>query len=432
MIGLARARQDRAFRLGVANGILFEIVAVILQPATVMSAFILRLTGSTLSATVPAALGTIGTLWPQLLASNLAEARPRKQPLYVATSIVRALSVAAMALAVSWAGRADTSLLVPLVLLFYFAYTSAAGAGTIAFMDIVGKTVPPPRRGTFWGLRGFYGGWCALATGFLVRHMLGPSGPAFPRNFAWLYALAAAVLVVAASAFAAVPEPVRMPGRPRLPLRRHLARGLAIFRTDRSFRQLYLVGLLSSLATCGPIVFVPYAIRSLGFSEGIVGTLIVASSVVVLPANFVWSRMSDGGANRRLYLVSNRLYLAAGVLAVASALAPDGRAVDGLPAGWGLRALCFLPAWVLSALAGQSRGMAATNYMLALAPEDQRPSYMAFMSVLQAPMALVPLLAGALAEIVSFTAVLVLSLTFAVAAHAAIARLDEVAATPAR
>jgi MFS family permease len=421
----AAGARDLAFRLGVANGILFEVVAVILQPATVMSALIMRVTGSTLYASLPVSLGTIGSLWPQLFASNLAEARPRKQPLYVASSAVRVAAIAGMAMAAWWLGNEGGALLVVLLPLLYFAYTSAAGAGTVAFMDIVGKTVPASRRGSYWGLRGFYGGLLALATGFLVRRMLGANGPPFPLNYAYLYGLAAAVLVVAAAAFAAIREPVRTRPRSRLPLRQHLARGVAIFRQDRNYRQLYVVGALSSLTGIGPVVFVPYAIQGLGFAEGIVGVLIVASTVCVLPANFVWSQMSDQGGNRRLYLISNRLYLAAGGLALASATVPAGRALPGLPAGWGLPAVCFLAAWVLSALAGQSRGMAATNYMLELAPEETRPSYMAFMNVLSAPVALVPLLAGAVVELVSFRAAFGLSLAFGAAAHLAIRRLDE-------
>lgn len=417
--------RDRAFRLGVINGILFEVVSVILQPGTVMSAFILRLTGSTFYSTLPATLGTIGGLWPQLLASNLAEARPRKQPHYIATSAVRVVCVAGMALSAFWLADDDAALLLFLFPLLYFLYASASGAGTIAFMDIVGKTVPPTRRGSFWGLRGFYGGILALATGFLIRHLLSPEGPAFPLNYAYLYGIAAVVLTVSSTTFSLIPEPVLASVQPRLPLRQHLIRGVSLFREDDNYRRLYLIGVVSSLASIGPIVFVPYAVKELGFTEGIVGVLIVASTAVVLPANFLWSRMSDRGGNRRLYLVSNRLYLAVPVLALTSALVPAGRTIPGLVWAGDLRTVCFLLAWVLSALAGQSRGIAGTNYMLELAPEETRPSYMAFMSVMLAPVALVPLLAGAIAELVSFDAAFALSLVFGLAAHALILRLAD-------
>jgi hypothetical protein len=41
---------------------------------------------------------------------------------------------------------------------------------------------------------------------------------------------------------------------------------------------------------------------------------------------------------------------------------------------------------------------------LEIAPEDRRPSYMAFMRVLQAPTVLMPLIAGSIAELYSFQA----------------------------
>ncbi|MEW6752121.1 MAG: MFS transporter [Candidatus Latescibacterota bacterium] len=429
---LPAGMRERAFRLGVANGILFEVVAAILQPGTVLSAFFLRLTGSTLYATVPATVMTIGGLWPQLLASNFAEARPRKQPLYVATSAVRVATVTAMALCAYALADEHAALLVVLFPLLCFVYASASGAGGVAFMDIVGKTIPATRRGTFWGLRGFYGGILALGTGLLVRHLLGPGGPAFPHNYGCLFGLAAGVLVVSATVFSLVPEPVRAHPQRRLPLGQHLSRGVCLFRQDPNYRRLYLVGLFSSLAGIGPVVFVPFALTSLGLTEGIVGVLIAASTVVVLPANLMWSRMSDRGGNRRLYLISNWLYLPVPVLALLSALVPGGWAIPGLPPAWDLRAGAFLLAWVLGSLAGQSRGMAGTNYILELAPEETRPSYLAFMSVMLAPVALVPLLAGAVAEALSFAAAFALSLAFALVAHALIRRLAEPRqATPA-
>jgi MFS family permease len=135
--------------------------------------------------------------------------------------------------------------------------------------------------------------------------------------------------------------------------------------------------------------------------------------------------MSDRGGNRHLYLFSNRLYLAVPLLALASALVPAGRTIPGLPWAGDLRVVCFLLAWILSSLSGQSRGIAGTNYMLELAPEGTRPSYMAFMSVMMAPVALVPLLAGAIAELVSFEAAFALSMVFGLAAHALILKLAD-------
>ena len=94
--------RDRAFKMGVANGVLFEVVMATSQPGTVLSAFVLRLTNSTFYATLPATLSSIGFLWPQLLVSNLAEARPHKKPIYVATSVVRAAMLALIALSTCW------------------------------------------------------------------------------------------------------------------------------------------------------------------------------------------------------------------------------------------------------------------------------------------------------------------------------------------
>jgi MFS family permease len=414
--------RDRAFKMGVANGVLFEVVMATSQPGTVLSAFVLRLTNSTFYATLPATLSSIGFLWPQLLVSNLAEARPHKKPIYVATSVVRAAMLALIALSTCWLapdGSAGPILLFPLI---YFVYASASGAGNLAFMDIVGKTIPATRRGSFLGLRGFYGGILGLGAGAFVSYMLGQQGPAFPINYACLFGVATLFVVISAAAFAAVPEPAHTASRARLPFGRHLAQGIALISRDAGYRRFYLAGLLSTMSTMGQVVFVPYALKELSLPEDIVGVLIVAAAVFALPANLLWSRISDRQGNRRLYLVASRAYLAVPVAAVASGLVPPLSL--GL-AGYDLRAGVFVLAWVLATVGNQGRGMAGMNYLLELAPEESRPSYIAFMNLLMAPAALVPLLAGALAELISFPAVFILSLVLGLGAQVLIRGLDE-------
>ena len=69
--------------------------------------------------------------------------------------------------------------------------------------------------------------------------------------------------------------------------------------------------------------------------------------------------------------------------------------------------------------------MGTTNYLLEIAPEDRRPSYMAFMRVLQAPTVLMPLISGTVAEWISFEAAFFLSALAATTTLTLVLRLDE-------
>lgn len=417
--------RDKPFRLGVLNGALFEVVIATMQPSLVLSAFCLKLTDSTFYATLPTALMHLGGLWPPLIVAHIAEGMPRKKPIYVLAGLARIALLSSMALATYYLGGASPAALVVLFPLLYFAYSSANGAGGIGFMEMVAKTVPTTRRGRFMGMRGFFGGLSGLATGLYVQHMLGAGGPAFPYNYAGLFLTATLFLVAAVLSYAFVDEPPSPPRPDRAPFADDMRRGLATLRGDRNYRLLVATRLLLATSMAGQVIFIPYALKGLALPESIVGVLMVIAAVFALPSNFVWSHLCDRYGNRRLLQVVAAVFLASPLCAVASHYAPALVLSPKLPAGYDLKALLFVGAFILGAVSTRGGFMGTTNYLLEIAPEDRRPTYMAFMRVLQAPTVLMPLTLGTVAEQVSFPAAFALAATAALATCLLVRRLEE-------
>jgi len=417
--------RDRSFKLGVVNGVLFEGTMGLMSPGMVMSAFFLRITGSTVFASLPMTLMYLGWIWPQLFISNFAESRERKKPIYLVGGSLRSTALTGMGLLAFTLGENPSGWFVWVFPALYFMYCSAGGVGGVAFMDVVAKTVPPTRRGFFWGLRGFFAGILGIASGFYVRHMLGDSGPGFPTSYALLFCTAVPFITAAFLAFAAIEEPVTTEGRPRTPFRQYLAEGMAIFRDDRNYRLLFYSRALISLATMGQVVFIPYAIKALGLAEAIVGVLVMVATAFALPTNFLWSRIADRSGNRLLLLTAIGGYLLAPPLALASYYVP---AVPLNLPGLGptdLRGVVFIAAFVLAVTMSRGYWMGAMNYLLEISPEDRRPSYQAFVSVLSAPFTLVPVLAGWVAQVATFRATFVASGAFTLCMLLVIHRLGE-------
>jgi MFS family permease len=271
-------------------------------------------------------------------------------------------------------------------------------------MDMVAKTIPKTRRGSFMAMRGFFGGLVGGATGLYVRHMLGDGGPVFPDNYALLFATASLFLVLAVSAFAAVDEPAGQIVRERAPLRMQLSRGWSIVREDRNYRLLVWVRVLLSSTMIGQVVFVPYALKALELPESIIGVLMIAATCFSLPSNFVWGHLGDRYGNRLLLLVGSLIFMLAPLCALVSWYVPSVQLMAFLPESYDARALLFIAAFVLAGIGTRGAFMGSTNYFLEIAPEDRRPSYQAFMRLLQAPAALMPLLGGRIAEQFSFQA----------------------------
>lgn len=417
--------RDRDFKLSVLNGIFFAVVMSTLQPGMVLSAFFLKLTNSTILATLPMALRQVGWLLPQLVASNMAEARERKMPFYVIPSAVRFVLLVLISLFTYMLGANQAGLLIVVFCVLYFVHASCSGVCGIAFWDIIGKTIPANRRGRFMALRGFFGGILGLASGVFVRYMLGKSGPVFPSNYAYIFITAALFQAGTSLSFAFVREPVTTARKDRVPFKKHLLQGMKILKTNRDFKLLFQIRILNSLATLGGMVFVPYAIKILGMPESAVGTLIIISTCFALPANFLWSHIGDNYGNRLLLLISTGIYLLVPVIAFASYYVKPVPFHAPFLNGYDMRGMVFILAFVVSGLAVRGRGIGDLNYMLELAPEDKRPSYLAFMSVLLAPTVFVPLVAGLIAELFSFRTSFALSFVFCVGAFLLMLMLGE-------
>ena len=417
--------RDRAFKLSVLNGIFFAVVFATIQSGMVLSAFFLKLTNSTLLATLPLALMQAGQLWPQLIVSNMAEARERKMPFYIISATARLIFLPLMCISTYILGASQPVLLMLIFSILYFAHSSCSGVCGIAFWDIIGKIIPANRRGKLMAFRGFFGGILGFAVGFYIKYMLGENGPAFPLNYTCLFITALLFQAGGSLSFAVVREPVTTVRKGRVPFKRHLLQGMKIFKIDRDYRLLFQVRILSYLSMLGGMVFIPYAIKSLGMPESSVGVLVVIVTCFALPANFLWSYIADNYGNRLLLLVSTGIYLLVPVIAFASYY------VNPLPLhvpflnGYDLRSVTFILAFVVSGVAFRGRFIGELNYLLELAPEEKRPSYLAFMSVLLAPTVLVPLVAGLIAQLISFQASFALSFVFCAGAFLTMLRLSE-------
>lgn len=400
---------SRAYTLGVINGALVVVVMSLVRPDLVLSAYVLRLSGSTFLAALPSAMMHLGMLWPQLIVANVAEGMPHKKPIYALANFTRVLMLMLMGLATFLLDVSAPLALALLCLLCMFVFASGAGASSIAFMDIVARTVPASRRGSFMGMRGVYGGALGLGAGFFIRFMLGDDGPAFPANYAVLFVSAAFILAVASVLFMMVREPPPAGARARSGFVEHLRRGADILRQDLDYRRLVTVRAMVGLTALGQVVLIPYAIKRIGLPESIVGELMILAALFSLPANLLWSRISDRRGNRLLIRVAVAAALIAPALALISAWLP-GWTPGGSPAVYNLPAVACVLAFVMGVSARRGCMMGTTNYLLEIAPDNRRPTYLAFMRILQAPPSLLaPVIGGTVAQWVSFEAAFALS-----------------------
>ena len=209
---LARRHLRRNFTLGVLNGALFAFGDALQDANLVLSVFINRLTGSSLLVGLlqPVRLG--GWYLPQLFVSCRMQAAERKLPYYRLGTVFRASAALGVGLSVLLVH--DPRLLLPLIFLLLAIFSLSGGLSGIAYANLVAKTIPSRRRGSFAAWRIFTGGLLALGGSFLARYLIGGgAGLTFPSNFGLLLLIGGLGIASGMAAYAFVIEsPLLRPG----------------------------------------------------------------------------------------------------------------------------------------------------------------------------------------------------------------------------
>lgn len=402
----AALNARRNFRFGVANGIMFTLVDALVAPTLVMAWFISRLGAPNVLVGLLPAILTGGWFLPQLLVATRVQGLVRVIHWYRRVGVFRTLCMGLLALTTFLLAATPNLLLVAFFFL-YVLYAVSAGMSGIPWLEMVGKVVAPRRRGSFFGLRNFWGGVLALLAAAPIGAILSEQlwGLTFPYNFAFLFAVTAVVVGLGIGSWASIREPAAVIIAPQVTVRSILRRGMEVVRQDPDYRSFMLARILISLASIADPFYVVYAKTDLGAPAATVGLYIGAISIASLLSNFLWSPLSDRAGNRTLMVLTvvsvSMVPLLALLLSMLVGVVPS----EVLFASFAL-------VFVLSGLALGAARIINNNMLLSIAPPAERATYIGFLNTVLGIVILVPVLGGVLVDIVGFQPLFVLSLLF--------------------
>jgi MFS family permease len=425
----------RNFTLGLMNGIFMRFAYSFADPQTVLPVFVIILTESPILAGVIAGMFEAGWFLPQIFVSNFVQHRERKLPLYRAMAFVRIGSWVAAAVAVFLIGDGNYALLFGMFLLCYLGVCLGAGTAAISFMDIVGKALPPQRRGSFFAYRRLIGGLLGVGAGIIVARVLSPeSGLQFPDNYGVIFIFTAVFAVVGLGSFSMVKEPIEPVSPEKLKFRDHLRNCRQILKDDTNYRRYFVQRVLSSLSLMALPFYATYSVVVLGAAPAQVGVMVSLWMLSGMISNAIWGVLSDRKGSRILVVASSALGIIPPIVALGSFLIPI-RAVS-LPSALtvvlpdclcdlDLRLLIFLSCFVLNGFSDAARKVSISAYLLDISPAVMRPTYVGLMNTISSPLALAPALGGLIAQLFSYRVVFAISLVFALLAFAVSLRLVE-------
>lgn len=232
-----------------------------------------------------------GSMIPQLFIGSVIRRLPVRKWVWVAGSIGQFFCVAGIGLVALYLdGLAAGLAILALVTLF----SLSRGLSSVASKDVLGKTIPKPRRGQLTG-------WSASAAG-LVSIGVGAvlvltSSEEIGRNFLGALLVGAGLLwLVAAAIYAQVGEYAGETGGGRNVL--EALRSLSLLATDGPFRRFVITRALLMCSALSAPFYIALAQGALGSPAYLLGAFIAAAGLASLVSAPVWGRFADASSKR--------------------------------------------------------------------------------------------------------------------------------------
>jgi hypothetical protein len=396
------------FFLNALNGMATKLADQLANPGLVLPWFMDALGAPALFAGFLIPSRRAGALLPQLLVSGQIRRLPIRKWFWVAGGSVFGLMLLLMI---------PTALLLPTlaagvgILVLLVIGSIARGFSSVAFKDVLAKTIPQGQRGTLLAVRATAGGIFAFIAGFILKTQIGAEQPLWPyllmigtAGFLWLISVSFVILI---------DEPGGATDGARDPLQESRA-GLKLFKNNSDFRD-YIVsrGILLSVELSLPF-YALFARRSTSGSAGDLGVFVMAASLSQVLSSPLWGRLADR-TSRWTMTVSAILAGLAGILMLTLNRIPE------IPT---TSFILSIPVVLLGfAIAGVRLGR--KTYLVDSAPDNERPLYVALSNTIAGVLILISGGLGALVDILGIQMLILLLAVLAFFGAASSWRLPE-------
>ncbi len=416
-----RPHYWRNFAALVGDYVGFSMGMAFISASTVLPAFIGRLT------TNKALVGLVSTvadgawLLPQVIFANLLVNKRRKKRYVTAAGLIGRPLFLLYALGL-WLGLgSNPPLALALLLLAVFVFLGSDSFASVAWFDVLAKTIPEQRRGRLVGISQVIYGLLAIGQGALITLMLEREVPPYPLNYALFFGLSGALLLLSLLSWQALIEPDEAVEEERASWRDYGPQLVRLLRQDAILRRLIVVRLLAGFDFMAFNFYVLFATEHLGLPEYTVGIFLAVQTVGGIVASAGLGLLNERAGCHRVIQVSTALSLTAPLVGLGLALGASpplavGLGMGGEQAGPFALVICAWSFLVIGAVAS-SFMLGFMNYVLELAPAGQRPTYTGLFNSIGGALVLLPVLGGWLVDATDYRVLFALTASILALAH---------------
>jgi MFS family permease len=327
------------------------------------------------------------------VSSGLFEHKTHRKPLFLFLAAIARLAFPMIVVVTMAATTLSYQWFVGLLLFALIWWGLTNGVLMPQWYDYIGRLIPVNRRGILFGARDSTG--TLLGVALLAFFPLISRTVPFPGNYALLFGIGAALLLLSFASFVALREiPYEQDElSPRRSWSHQIRRTLAILREDQSYRRLLVASAAISLtALASPSLLTLKGINLLGLADSEAARFSSRVAMVTIlgyaPFMPLFGLMADRiGYKRVAYIAYSIQFLSYLVV-----LRADSE-------------IMFLTAAFLVGLLQGGIVLVTVNFALEFTPETRRPSYQSLRSLFAMPFIFMPLLGGWIADKVGYNAV---------------------------
>ncbi|MDT8305102.1 MAG: MFS transporter [Anaerolineae bacterium] len=281
------------------------------------------------------------------------------------------------------------------IVLLLAAGSVGRGVSSVAFKDVLAKTIAEGRRGRLLATRSAVAGILTLGAGMVLRLYVGEESDLTP--YLLLLATAGGLWFVGAGLAAAVTEVPGVTGDARNAVEEARA-GWALLQRQPGFRRFILARILLLSVPLSLPYFVLYFRQFTGAAVAGLSVLVVARGLAEVVSSPFWGRFSDR-SSRGVMAAGGGLALVTGGVALL---------LGRFAGGWYSSLVAAVLFFVLG-VAGAGVRLGRKTYLVDAAPAAERPLYVALTNTL---VGAITLASGFLGLIAEFWTVQALLLTF--------------------
>ena len=379
--------------------VFFGIAISFAKPDSVLPVFVRQFTQSA------PVIGLVSTVWnacwllPQVFSARWINDKPRKKP-YLMAGLSGRIAFGIVALAL-WLGLAQNT---GMMLLLFFAclglFTVTDSLASVAWFDLLARAIPVKRRGRLMGVSQIFSGLAGLGVGWIISRILESPRYAFPDNYALIFALASVAFIPSTVALIMLRETKSNVPDDGMEERRPNG-WLTPLLHDATFRRLMACRVLAGMISLVTPFYVVHATDELNLSEASVGSFVAAQQVAGVASGALLGLVSDRWGPRQTIRIGSAVSIIGPLLALMADVVDGGFLVQAYPV-----------VYVALGIYQGSIMLGFYNYLLEIAPDRLRPSYIGLGNTIMGMLTLAPTLGGWVLQRTSYTTLFAIATAF--------------------